>query len=353
MPKHRESPVARTNPSGRKVWVARYTGADGRRRSAGTFKTKREAQAAIDDAYGRPPARDTVGQYATDWTARYPRSERTDKTNLGRLAAVLDLDIEGRALRNWRFAELRRRHAAELVDRMLRDQGRAATGAANILRTLSAMAEDAITDELIGANPFKGIRVRRSDPRASRQSRRPRILTWVQMHAFAAAAGRHEPMVRMLGDCGLRVGELFALRRELQDLREGVFEVRGSAWEGVVVESSQTKEHDRSGPIPPGCLALLRDLPVRIDSPWLFQTATGRLWRINNFYRDVWRPARRASGLECTPQDFRHSYVSNLSAAGIDVADLADISGHSVETAQQRYRHALRRSFEQVRQTIG
>ena len=133
MPKHRESPVARINPSGRKVWVARYTGPDDRRRSAGTFKTKREAQDAIDDAYGRPSARDTVGQYATDWTARHPRSERTDKTNRGRVTAVLDPNIEGRALRNWPFAELRRRHAAELVDRMLRDQGRAATGAANIL----------------------------------------------------------------------------------------------------------------------------------------------------------------------------------------------------------------------------
>lgn len=42
MPKHRESPVARVNPSGKKVWVARYAGADGRRRSAGTFKTMRE-----------------------------------------------------------------------------------------------------------------------------------------------------------------------------------------------------------------------------------------------------------------------------------------------------------------------
>jgi integrase len=335
------------------VWVARYTDPDGRRHSAGTFKTKREAQDAIDDAYGRPPARETVGQYARDWTARYPRSERTDKTNRGRVAAVLDLMVEGQALKNWPFAELRRRHAAELVARMLRDQGRAATGAANILRTLSAMAEDAITDELIGANPFRGTRVRRSDPRAGRPSRRPRVLTWAQMHDFAAAAGRHEPMVRMLGDCGLRVGELFALPRELQDLRDGVFEVRGSAREGAIVESTETKEHDRSGPIPPGCLALLRDMPVRIDSPWLFPTATGRVWRINNFYRDVWRPARRASGIECTPQDFRHSYVSNLSAAGIDVAHLADISGHSVETAQQRYRHALRRSFEQVRETIG
>ena len=270
MPKHRESPTARVNPSGKKVWVARYTGADGRRRSAGTFKTRREAQDAIDQAYGRPVERDTVGQYAADWARRYPRSKRTDKTNNGRLAAVLELRVEGRALGDWPLPELRRRHAGELVDRMLREQGRAAAGAANILRTLSAMAEDAITDELIGANPFKGVRVRRSDPRSERPSRRPRVLSWKQMHEFAAATGAHEPMVRMLGDCGLRVGELFALRRELQDLREGVFEVRGSAWEGVVVESSETKEHERSGPIPPGCLELLRAMPVRIDSPWLF-----------------------------------------------------------------------------------
>lgn len=275
---------------------ARYSGPDGRRRSAGTFKSKREAQAAIDDAYRRPPVRDTVGQYARDWTTRYPRSERTDKTNRGRLAAVLDLRIEGQALRDWPLAELRRRHAGELVDRMLRDQGRAATGAANILRTLSAMAEDAITDELIGTNPFKGVRVRRNDPRASRPSRRPRVLTWAQMHELASAAGRHEPMVRMLGDCGLPVGELFALRRELQDLREGVFEVRGSGWEGIVIESSETKEHDRSGPIPPGCLERLREMPARIDSPWLFPTPTGRMWRVNNFYRDVGRPLGQRRG---------------------------------------------------------
>ncbi|HKO29111.1 MAG TPA: hypothetical protein VJU80_16755 [Solirubrobacteraceae bacterium] len=50
MPKRRESPVGRLNPSGKKVWIARYTGSDGRRRSAGTFKTKRAAQEAIDVA---------------------------------------------------------------------------------------------------------------------------------------------------------------------------------------------------------------------------------------------------------------------------------------------------------------
>lgn len=353
MPSHRESPIKRINPSGKVRWRARYTAPDGRRVWVGTFDTKREAQDAIDAAYGQPARRDTVGAYAADWTARYPRSERTNRTNDGRVRQVLEVRVDGRPLRDWPLVELRRRHALELVDRMLRDQGRATTGAVNILRALSAMAEDAITDELIGTNPFKGVRVRRSDPRAVKRPRESRVLSWAQMHAFAAAAGPHEPMIRMLADCGLRIGELLALRRDLQDLKDGVFVVNGSAWEGRVIASSEEKDHDRVGPIPPGCLALLGQMPPRIDSPWLFPTKTGRLWQINNFYREVWRPAREASSIDCSPHDFRHSWVTNLSAAGIDVADLADMAGHSVETAQQRYRHALRRSFDLVREAIG
>ena len=56
----RESPIKRRNPSGQVVWVARYTGRDGKRRIAkptwnrgkGTFVRKAEAQRAIDEAYG-------------------------------------------------------------------------------------------------------------------------------------------------------------------------------------------------------------------------------------------------------------------------------------------------------------
>jgi integrase len=375
MPSRRETPIPRINPSGTKVWIARYTGRDGKRRSAGTFKLKRDAQDAIDAAYRAPVRRDTVGAYfgdreqngrneeGSDWTDRYPRSDRTDKTNRGRIRAVLAVEIDGRLLRDWPFAEIRRKHILELVDRMLRDQGRATTGASNVLRALSTMAEDAITDEIIGANPFKGVRVRRSDPRATKARRQPTILSWEEMHAFAAAASRRrrdrlvrapelEPMLRMLGDCGLRIGELFALRRELQDLRAGVFRVKGSGWEGVLVEDSETKNHDRVGPIPPTTLALLRAMPTRIDTPWQFPTPRGAMWRINNFYRDVWRPTREASGMNCTPHDFRHSWVSLLAAAGIDESDLADVAGHGLEV-QGRYRHSLGRSFERIRSVIG
>ncbi len=351
MPKHREAPLKRVNPSGQERWVARYTDPDGKRRSAGTFKLKRAAQDAIDAAYDAPARRDTVGAYAADWTRRYPRSERTDQTNDGRIRAVLDVRIDGRLLRDWPLAEFRRRHAVDLVDHMLREQGRATTGATNILRALSTLAEDAITDELLGANPFRGVKVRRSDPRAVKQPREPRVWTWEQMHHLAACGGTNHAMLRLLADCGLRVGELFALRRT--GVGASALHVDGSAWEGRINPSSREKNHDREIPIPPGCLALLRAMPTRIDTPWLFPTPGGQVWRVNNFYRDVWRPARAASGIEATPHDFRHSWCTLLRAEGIDPADLAAMAGHSVETATARYTHALKRSFEDVRRAIG
>jgi len=47
------------------------------------------------------------------------------------------------------------------------------------------------------------------------------------MHAFAAEAGRYEPMIRTLSDCGLRISELFALQRT--NLDDGMLRIRGTA----------------------------------------------------------------------------------------------------------------------------
>ncbi len=150
MRRRREQPIKRTNPSGREVWMARYTDRHGKRRKAGTFQRKHEAQAAIDAAYraedrGTP---ETFGAYAQGWTDRHPRSARTNTTNAARVKAMLDVELEGRRLRDWPFRDLRRRHTFELVAHMLLTQGRATSGAQNVVRTLSAMAEDAITDEV-------------------------------------------------------------------------------------------------------------------------------------------------------------------------------------------------------------
>jgi hypothetical protein len=200
MKAHRDSPMRR-KVAGKVLWLARYTRPDGTRAywkpdwngGRATFNHKRDAQRAIEEAHayharfqwGGP---DTVGAYLESWTARHPRSERTNATNEHRIGRVLDVEVEGRPFADWRLRELRRRHALALVDHMLVDQGRTVSGVLNILRSLSAMAEDAITDDLAEINPFKGIKLRANDPRSRKAPREVRVFSFVEMHAFAAAA---------------------------------------------------------------------------------------------------------------------------------------------------------------------
>jgi integrase len=94
-------------------------------------------------------------------------------------------------------------------------------------------------------------------------------------------------------------------------------------------------------------------MPTRIDSEWLFPSPQGNLWRYSNFSRRVWQPACEAAGIDPTPHEFRHSWVSNLRAQGVDPADLAQVAGHSVDTATARYTHALGRSDEAIKAAIG
>jgi integrase len=258
--------------------------------------------------------------------------------------------------------DLKRRHRDELAARLLVDQGRAPGGARNILRALSAMFEDAITDELCDTNPWKGSRLRDDDRRSTKAPKELRVWTFAELHDFATAAGRYEPMIRTLVDCGLRAGELFALRREDLDLQAGYLTVRATAWEGQVFATSQTKNHDRDVPIAPGLAALLRQMPVRIDSSRLFSSPRGTLWRYSNGHRRVWQPTITAANdpakpqarfLDPTPHELRHSWVTNLRAAGVDPADLADMGGHGLDIATSTYTHALRRSFDQVRRAVG
>lgn len=368
---HHERPVRRVNPSGAVRWIARYTGPDGKRRSAGTFKLQRQAQKAIDQAYKQREPSDTVGAYAARWLEEHPVSERTTTTNRSKIRGQLDVEIEGRPLKAWPLRELRRRHVRDLVHTMLADQGRAPGGVRDILRVFHRLGEDAITDELADVNPWSGVTVRDDDRRATKRARPKRVWSFEEMHEFAAH-GRYRPRarsgqpdrpsvasaqamasIRLLADCGLRVGELLALPRGAQRLADGLGRVVGTAWEGRVIASSDEKNHDRDFPIPAGALESLRAMPPRIDSPWLFPAPQGGLWRDSNWRRQVWAPTCEAAGMWPTPHEFRHSWTSHLRAAGIDPADLAEVAGHTVETATRVYTHPVRRSYDQIREVIG
>jgi integrase len=105
-------------------------------------------------------------------------------------------------------------------------------------------------------------------------------------------------------------------------------------------------------PVPPGLQALLRAMPKRIDTPLLFPSGDGRLWYERRFYDYVWYPAQESTGLKVRPHDMRHSYVSLMRAAGVDPADLAQATGHTVLTATGKYTHSVGATFEAMRLAV-
>lgn len=386
-----EKPLRRVNPSGDVVYVARWRDKNGKRRVGyppdikGTYKLRRDAQEAIRLCHERDeegPARlETVGGYAEQWLRLHPRTRVTNRTNQGRVNAVLDVVLDGAPLREWPFEQLRRRHANQLVGVLFTVQGRSYTGAMGILSALSAMTEDAIDDELAVANPWRGVKVRKNDPRIRKQSKPVRVFSWPEMHAFARACRESsygpvalrewravyaEPMVRCLSDLGLRAGELLALERGDLDLKEGTLRVERTVVLGEVEAGTKTTRGEtgeaagRVVPVPPELLGMLRGMLEAARgsksfwaSPLLFPSPNGSVWSYGRWWEQVWEPGRVVSGMDIRPHEMRHSYVSRLRAAGVDAADLADAAGHTVQTATTRYTHALRRSFDEIRKAVG
>ncbi len=126
----------------------------------------------------------------------------------------------------------------------------------------------------------------------------------------------------------------------------------------MILDGTKTDhgEQDARRVVPvPATLAWTLEAQINLngaDRDLFFTTPTGRMWRERNFYRDVWKPTQQASGLAIRPHECRHSYVTNLRAAGINDADLAEIAGHRVETMLARYTHALGGCFPAVKAAI-
>jgi integrase len=79
----------------------------------------------------------------------------------------------------------------------------------------------------------------------------------------------------------------------------------------------------------------------------------GKLWRYDNWMRDVWNRTVERTGMPATPKEFRASWETHLIAAGANTDDVAAIAGHSINVQAEHYRQALHRSSEFIKTVIG
>jgi integrase len=140
-------------------------------------------------------------------------------------------------------------------------------------------------------------------------------------------------VVRVLALCGLRFGELAALRvgrvdllRRRMEIAESVTEVNGRA-----VFGTPKSNLPRSVPIPRSLADDLAQLMAgKGADDFLFTAPGGGVLLLRNFRRRVFDPAAGAAGLDgLTPHELRHTAASLAVSAGANVKAVQRMLGHA------------------------
>lgn len=155
--------------------------------------------------------------------------------------------------------------------------------------------------------------------------------------------------------CGLRPGELLGLRWQDVDFDGRVIRVRHALTADLVLGELKTDKSRRTMVLPGAAATALRALRAQqaadrlrlgaayADLDLVFCRADGSAWRYQAVYKQFRSRCKRAGiGEDWHPHELRHTHVSLLSAAGVDMEDIADSVGHvnSVVT-RTVYRHQI------------
>jgi integrase len=236
-----------------------------------------------------------------------------------------------------RLSEITSVTVQDLVDRMLAADLDAST-IRNTLMPLRAIYRRALARGDVAVNPIAGIEL------PAVRGKRDRIAAPAEATALVAALPDDDRAVWATAFyAGLRLGELWALRREDVDLEAGVIRVERS-WDrrdGVIEPKSRAGR--RAVPIIAALRPHLAARKLRRGTGAVLLFGEGR----RPFNRDqlVARAAKawKTAGLEPIGlHECRHTFASILIAAGVNAKALSTYLGHSsIQITLDRYGHLM------------
>jgi integrase len=320
--------VVRDGKSGN--WLARWRDPSGRQRKK-SFARKVDAQRWSDQM----EASRHRGQYIDPRAATIPVAEIAEAWASGlvhlkestafRYRGLLRLHVLPR-FGTWRLCDLRRSDIQAWVSDLV-SSGAAPGTVRQAFRVLSLLIDSAVADGRLAGSPARGVRL----PRVRRGE--PRYLTAGEVTSLISVSGEDGLSVAVLALCGLRFGELAALRVRDVDLARLRFTVARSVTEvgGRAVWSDPKTYRVRSVPFPPSLTPFVEHrIRGRAPDELLLTSPEGSVLRLRNWRARVFDPAVQALGrTDLTPHDLRHT-----------AASLAIRSGANVKAVQQRLGHA-------------
>lgn len=164
-------------------------------------------------------------------------------------------------------------------------------------------------------------------------------MTLGQAEALREAIAPRYRVVVILGYwCGLRFGEIAALRRKDIDVTGGRIRVERTAQQtaaGVVFGPPKTPAGRRAVPVPP---SVMQDIAAHLDArtaadpeALVVATSSGTPILRQNFTRRAWASGPQAAGLPSglTPHSMRHGFASLLIAGGFSIKEVSQWCGHA------------------------
>jgi integrase len=261
----------------------------------------------------------TIGQWSREWLAAQNHLKPSTRA---RYEGIVGKQI----LPRWGSVKLSDVSHAEIVA-WINELTLAPATVRYVHRVLALMLELAVQDGRMARNVAKGVRLPK--PQLSEK----RYLTHEQVAALAEACGNHRLVVLVLAYCGLRWGELAALRSSRVDLMRRRIEVADAVTEvrGALIWGTPKNNQRRSVPVP---RTLVDDLATHLvgktPDDLVFTGARGGVLRNLNWRRDVFDAAAVSVGLVgLTPHELRHTAASLAVSAGANVKAVQRMLGHS------------------------
>ena len=346
----------KTLKGGKVVYYAVYTGPDGRRRTADSFASKRDAECAadaqertildgnwVDPSQSKMTFREYVDGYYWPTTAHLEVSTR----------AAYRYYLDRHFLPEFGARQMRLINPS-LVQSRVNDATAGGLSARSVVKyhaLLHKIFARAQIDRVVPTNPCAHTEL----PKVVATPKR--IITAEQFNAILAAVpGRYQTMVLLAIETGLRWGELIALRPCDVNFTDGIVTVRRTVVE-VARKNSPTgdrcfvkdypkDDEQRRVSIDKTTVKLLRKNMVEYavrDTDLLFTSTAGTALSRNNFRTKFWAPAVKAAKIDqnVTFHNLRAAHASRLLAGGADIIVVQERLGHRRITTTQQYTGTL------------